>query len=181
MTASPDAICCCIDLDGFFVQNRFLVRELGWCRADLTQVGTYHYTHSIPYCTLTPKEKQTVAYVRKHLLGMAFRPNKHERACGVFPQRDVPDHIVSIWERCQTPEARTIAFKGGQYEKHYLRALDIPFINLETYGCPKFDTICSHPFTCGWHQPGPQTCHCSRSECYTFMQWYKQYQTNKAS
>ena len=151
------------------MQKRFIVRELGWCDADGKRVGTFHYTHSIPFSSLSKADKNTVSFVRERIHGMTFKPNQREIALGVHAQEQVKDDIVHVWNKCKTPSAATVAYKGGAHEKTLLTELRIPCINLEEYGCPKYNTIRKYDFNCGCHFNSGF--HCSMTECYTFIEW----------
>ena len=166
-------ICCCLDLDGFRVQGQFVVRELGWCDREAKRVGCFHYRPDFAYWDLTPQDHRTVAYVRKHVTGLPYFPGPKERALGVHAQHRVKDDIVAIWRQCQTPLAWTVAYKGGTLEKELLEQLRIPHVNLEVWGCPKYDLCTPCPFDCECHDKRSffSRFHCSMSECYAFMTW----------
>ena len=74
---------------------------------------------------------------------------------------------MTIWQKCQTPQAFTVAYKGGHVEKDILEQMRIPSVNLETWGCPKYELCTTPPFDCGCHF-NPRF-HCILSECYAFM------------
>ena len=162
-------ICCCLDLEGFRVQGQFVVRELGWCDREAKRVGCFHYTSSVPYSSLNDRDRRTVVYVRQHVTGLPFYPGPKERALGVHAQNQVKDDMVTIWRKCQTPQAYAVAYKGGTVEKELLEQLRLPSINLETLGCPKYECCTPSPFDCGCHDH--DRFHCSMSECHAFMTW----------
>ena len=162
-------ICCCLDVDGFRVQGQFVVRELGWCDRETKRVGCFHYRPSVPYSRLNDRDRRTVTYVQKHVTGLPFYPGPRER--DVHAQHQVKDDIVTIWRQCQTPQAYTVAYKGGHVEKNLLEQLRIPHVNLEVWGCPKYERCTPCPFDCGCHDEHFSRFHCSMSECYAFMTW----------
>ena len=163
-------ICCCIDLDGFRVQGTFVTRELGWCDREAKRVGCFHYTHAIKYSSLTDKDRRTVEYMRDSVTGLPFYPGPREHSLGVHSQDQVKEDIVFIWNKCQSPHAFTVAYKGGTLEKTILEQLRIPSVNLEDFGCPKYCNLPLHLPTCGCHKNSRY--HCSMSECYAFMSWF---------
>ena len=65
-----------------------------------------------------------------------------------------------------------VAYKGGHVEKDLLDKLDIPNINLETSGCPKYkqlkQTIVEPLSSCGFHL-NDSIYHCPMTECQTYV------------
>ena len=53
-----NSICLCMDMEGFFVNGDFVVRELGW--SDGETAGCIHYDHAVKYSQLSDKDKKTV-------------------------------------------------------------------------------------------------------------------------
>ena len=162
-----NAICCCLDVDGFRVQGRFEAREVGWCDWERKRMGCFHYRPSIPYATLNNRDRRSVAYVKKYVTGLPYYPGPKER--NVHVQDQVKDDIMDIWRLCKTPQAYAMAYKGGHLERDLLKDLRIPSVNLETLGCPKYEQCTPLSFDCGCH--GQTRHHCSMSECYAFMTW----------
>ena len=68
-----------------------------------------------------------------------------------------------------------MAYKGGTLEKTLLEQLRIPSVNLETFGCPKYEYCNAPHFDCGCHSNS--RFHCSMGECYAFMTWFNKSQT----
>ena len=72
--------CLCLDLDGFYVNNKFIVREIGWYAPLLNNheaFGLQHFTHDYTW-DMSKKDQRTVAYVKRHVTGMTFRPSPAE-------------------------------------------------------------------------------------------------------
>ena len=160
-------ICCCLDVDGFRVQGRIEVRELGWCDWELKRVGCFHYRPSVPYSSLNSNDRRAVWNVQRRVTGLSYYPGPKER--NVRTQDQVKDDIVSIWRQCQSPLGWVVAYKGGRLERDLLEELRIPCVNLETLGCPKYEQCTPLSLDCGCHGQSPH--HCSMSECYAFMLW----------
>ena len=75
-----------------------------------------------------------------------------------------------------TEHRRRVAFKRGHIERHLLYHLNIPFLDLETLGCPKYDVLkglVEDEETCGWHAIPDK--HCAMAECVAFFNWYQNY------
>jgi len=163
-------ICCCIDLDGFYVDGEFITREMGWSDAEAKRMGCFHYTHNKTYSQLSDKDKKTFQFVTRHITGLPFYPSKKET--DVHTQDQLKEDIVHVWSKCKTPHAFTVAYKVGTQERDILQELRIPSFNLENIGCPKYDKL-QHLFlsiNCGCHNSNKV--HCSMSECHTFMLWF---------
>ena len=66
-----------------------------------------------------------------------------------------------------------VAYKVGTSEKKLLIQLQIPYVNLEDFGCPKFEYLPEYYFSpvhSGCHLNG--RFHCSMAECHAFMRWF---------
>ena len=66
-----------------------------------------------------------------------------------------------------------VGYKGGTLEKKLLIQLQIPYVNLEDFGCPKFEYLPEYYFSpvhCGCHLNS--RFHCSMAECHAFMRWF---------
>ena len=59
-----------------------------------------------------------------------------------------------------------IGYKGGHVEKDFLQRLGIPSVNLEEFGCPKFEHLTAPDFNpvegCGFHV---RQSHCAMVKC----------------
>ena len=68
-----------------------------------------------------------------------------------------------------------VAYKGRKVEREILDELEIPNINLEDFGCPRYDEL---PTTmvrdCGYHIQMNKSIHCSMKECVAFAIWIEQ-------
>ena len=85
-----------------------------------------------------------------------------------------------MYRDCSNDERTVVEYKGGHVEKDLLTKLNIPCLNLETLGCPKYDklrriiprnTLLS---SCGFHADD-NVHHCPVTECHAFWCWYKSF------
>ena len=173
-------ICLCVDLDGFHVEGDFIAREMGWCDKSGLQMGFQHYSHNYEWFTLSEKDKRIVNYVRNRMTGLTFKPApvEWERGC-IGSQESVVKDILSLWERFKTPKQCVVAYKGGTVEKELLVQSQIPYVNLEDFGCPKVEHLPEYYFSfidCGCHLNNSRNrrFHCSMGECYAFMRWFNE-------
>ena len=83
------------------------------------------------------------------------------------------EDIFSRYKDCCNGERTVAGYKGGHVEKYLLMKLNIPCLNLETLGCPKYDKL-RHIIpqqkllpSCGFHDDDTVH-HCSITECHVF-------------
>ena len=173
------SFCLCMDMDGFRVKDKFIVREIGWY-APLPDggedYGVQYFTHDYTWDQLDQKDQKTVAYVKRHVTGLTFRPSPLEYKLSnnnVLPQEEVPSFVHRLWHHYKTPECNTVAYKGGTLEFILLTLLVIPNMDLEQYGCPTYNKL--KPYF-----PNAPQCqchvsielHCAMAECFVFSKWF---------
>jgi len=132
-----------IDLDGFSIldyqgKKTFVWKELGV--ADVGEKKTMCYKFSLPttFEKLSDCDKKTVLYVRNRCHGLKFRNYVDD-----LPARNIYGILKQLIRNCKNSDA-IIAFKGGNVERKLLEKLDFDrWINLEDYGCPKFEELVS--------------------------------------
>lgn len=161
-------VCLVIDLEGFFVEKAFLCRELGW-RSYTGKRGSTRFKLPYLFCNLSDKDKRAAAYVTNRVSGLPFEARVIERAISCDR---VPDNVVALYRKYRTKTKHLIAYKGGHIEKDLLDKLAIPSINLEEFGCPKFENLLASGFEpvkgCGYHV---RRSHCAMAECEIFFSW----------
>ena len=153
-----------LDFEGFTVGKRFYVREVGsfnW-RGDAT-----HTKFKMPMRLnqLSKKDRASASYVTRKIHGLGFDTTSGENA---QPQGSVADHVKALYNDSRAPELDVVAFKGGHVERDLLQRLNIPFLDLEEYGCPKMYRLMrfgGENMGCGEHRG---LLHCSMMECWLF-------------
>ena len=166
-----------MDMDGFRVKGKFIVREIGWY-APLPDggeaYGVQHFTHEYTWDMLDKKDQRTVAYVKRHVTGLPFRPGPQEyKRSHLLPQDMVAAFVEGLWKQYKTPECNTVAYKGGTLEFILLTLLVIPNMDLEQQGCPTYNKLkpyFSHVPHCQCHIS--TELHCAMSECFVFSKWF---------
>ena len=161
-----DAIGSIIDMDGFNIQGKFYCKELGVLKIDEETAKSYQFCLPFKYVDLKEKDQRSVAYVIKNITKMPlFTINSR-------PLYQLKDIIVRLYhETNKLP----IAYKGGNYEKTLLNELNIPFVDLEKWGCPKAAEIMKDMIwleTCGFHKGADAHLHCSKLEVEAYGRWY---------
>ena len=165
-------------MDGFYVGNKFLVREIGWY-TPLFNVneayGVQHFTHDWVLHALPSQDQRHVCYVKRHITGLTFRPSPMEyylHGDDLPGQDQVATHVEQLWKHYKTPDCNTVACKGGTLEFVLLTLLCIPSLDLEKLGCPTFNQLQSNYVfpRCSCHiHPNV---HCAMSECFVFSKWF---------
>ena len=166
-----DDVCLIIDMECFRVDGRYHCRELGYCswRGDSGRVAISPRKRKR---SLTKAEKQQVNFLTREIHGLSYTPDRRESE--IF---SVGLYVERLYAEFVTEHRRRVAFKGGHIERDLLYNLNIPFLDLETLGCPKYNDIrglVTDEETCGWHAR-PNKHHCAMAECVAFFKWYQNY------
>ena len=136
------------------------------CNYSFTEHYSLHYFIASPYPKGDKKACTTIAYQYHNCHGLAFHPKYKCRK----PSR-VEDDFLAIY--AQQPKNRpVVAYKGGHIEKDFLERLGVPSVNLELYGCPKYELLkdVSVVQPCGHHVDNSKH-HCPVVETACFMTW----------
>ena len=79
--------------------------------------------------------------MKRKIHGLSYQPRKEEDAKEWYTLEDTV-------HSCKKEGRDIVAYKGGHVERDLLNKLHIPCLNLETFGCPKYDVL-KHEFP-GW-------------------------------
>ena len=172
MEVFQDKLCIILDLEGFFLNKTFHVRELSYYSWN-EQHGRHAFFIPVPHETLNNKDKRTVDFVKTKIHGLTYRPTPEEH----FQNPLILGILVqTLYDNYKTDKRNVVGYKGGHIEKDLLQKLNIPSLNLETLGCPKYNvsrTRYEHlTDSCGFHAD-PTLHHCPVVECHAFWKWYK--------
>ena len=131
-----DDVCLVIDMECFRVDGNPRCRELGYCswRGDSGRVAISPWK---PQHRLTKEEKQQANFLTREIHGLSYTPDKRESA----QHHSVKLYVVQLYAEFATDHRRRVAFKGGPIERDLLTDSNIPFLDLETLGCPKYDHL----------------------------------------
>jgi len=158
-----------LDMDGFYVNKKFVARELGIAllRWPFT---IFHQAYDLSSVQLTKEDYKTVHATRMKCHGLPFLPLKYEKA---RPLSALKGFVATVYGQFNKG-FDYVAYKGGTIERDLLRDLGIPGFDLELMGCPKFKEL--RPVfgkqyeECGAHDSSQQK-HCSRVESAVFRDW----------
>lgn len=168
------------DCDGFSYSGRFELKEIAIGNLDTSEIELYHAKLTKNFNQLTGKQKRGVCYCTYNLHGMDY---SNER--GDLPLGAIYDLLENYCIDADS-NGRLIGYKGGHYELDILKKLNYAHlaVNIETFGCPRFDILCStldntsRFFTryaqCGKHRKlrkSQAVVHCSRVEIAYFIQF----------
>lgn len=162
-------------MDGFMVNGQFLCKELAIAPI-FGPIKKAIFSLNIKYNELNVKDKKTAAYVFHNVHGIKFQ----DYGCGEYDQDKIGQIIRSFTNEVQTP---LIGYKGGIIEKKILEKMGIPCVNIEIYGCPKFNTLILDSRyndipdkSCNLHQKKynykGEIMHCVVVETAIFRNWY---------
>ena len=163
-------VCMIIDLEGFFINGTFEVRELGFYTWKGCH-GRFAFKPTRRWDELSPKDRKTVSVVKYHVNGLTYFPRKDENALN---QDSVKKLVNYLYQRNGDEGREFVAYKGGHVERDLLESLYIPHVNLERFGCPKYEKILPsiiEPLKgCSFHTFCDKA-HCGMAECHAFWLW----------
>ena len=164
--AALENVCLILDLEGYFVQKKFYVRELGWTTWE-GHFGAQHYQQPFRWKALSQMDRLTAKYVYHRIHGLPFEDDPQEKARHL---ENLKRDVLELYAQARTTERFLVGYKGGHVEKDLLQELDLPAINLEHYGCPKFEKLNTISIIkdCGHHRFKK---HCAMVESHAFWQW----------
>lgn len=145
-----------IDIDGFYVNKQFYPKEICLLSVDNDDALRIDVRLPMSFNELTHKQRSQVCYVTKFVHGLYWTNDidtsgyKAERM--LYDAKNVPTIIRAILREYADrrrsflePDPQVlVAYKGGTLERNILVAAGIPCIDLEVYGCPRFETLIQH-------------------------------------
>lgn len=187
-------VCCIIDFDGFTFRNytnsntsqkEFLIREIGFVRID-PEFGEFlaqSYRFDLRFYNFSHCQDawHTIHHQTKFITGLSLKPQPGEK---VHKYCTINQCLRSIYKLCRQSRRDIVAFKGGIYEKKYLDELNIPNLDLNKYGCPKYtellkqNVVRSPIVDCGYHLKIAEevtVVHCPKAEVAAFRDWLMLY------
>ena len=173
-----DNVCLVIDLEGFYVQGAFQLRELGY-HSWQGDAGRHSFFQRVMYRDLPDKDRRTVGVVCRKIHGLSYQPSE---VGDPTDPRNLHYLLHRLYRKFATEHRTVVAYKGGNIEKELLLNLGIPCVNLELLGCPKYDVLRRQCLRedllpgCGFHSR-PTIHHCPLTECHDFWLWYQDYFT----
>ena len=175
MESLQDNLCLILDLEGFFTHGKFFhARELGYYTWN-QEHGRHAFFIPIPYKVLNDKDRNTFHFLCNKIQGLSYQPTQAEHAHHPMLPKSL---VKKLYQKYKTNTRTVIGYKGGHVEKDLLQTLNIPSLNLETLGCPKYDVLRTQfpseslLLSCGFHKDDTLH-HCPVTECHAFWKWYQ--------
>lgn len=169
-----DRVAMIMDMDGFQHEGDFLCRELGVIQSSRTRAIPISRRFRLNHITLSSKDWRTAMYVGKRIHGLRFRARERDAK----PLEQLEEIVERFYEGYRRPGKNVVAYKGGRYERQLLSEMNIPSLNLEKFGCPRFEELLTEAdleWQCPWHseilEEYRHRCHCVRSEVSAFNRW----------
>ena len=85
---------------------------------------------------LSHKDKKAVNFAKHNIHGLTYQPRYQERA---YEHDQAVVIVLRLYNQYKTEKRTVVAYKGGHLEKALLSKLNIPCLDLETWGCPKYE------------------------------------------
>jgi len=102
MVSVKDNLCLVIDLEGFFVQKKFQVREMGYYSWN-EHFGRYAFFQPAKLIDLPHKE---VNFTKHKIHGLIYQPRYRERA---YEQDQVDIVLLRLYNQYKTEERTVVA------------------------------------------------------------------------
>lgn len=142
-----------LDIDGFYVNKRFYPKEICLLSVDNDDALRIDVRLPMNFDELTHKQRSQVCYVTKFVHGLYWTNDidtsgaKMERL--LYDRKNVPTILrAALREHADRrrsfldPDPQVlVAYKGGTLERNLLASANIPCLDLELYGCPRFETL----------------------------------------
>ena len=168
-TESLHKVCLLLGFEGFYIQNKYYCRELGWSAVKEGACGNIKYRMPMTLKQIKGRDRWNVAYVTGCVHGLAFDDDPTEEA---KPYTCFEQDVQDLYHKYKTDDQPLVAYKGGRAVYETLKKLGIDAINLEHWGCKKIQSLID-PDTeppeedCGHHERG----YCATVKCVTFREW----------
>lgn len=132
-----------LDLDGFFVENGFLCKELALIEVGTNRLLSEQFRLGRSFDQLSDADKTSVAYVSAQIHHIPFTDDpEYDR----LQQQEV---LYTLHQFLSTSyyemQDIVVGYKGGTLELILLHMLKVNSLNLECIGCPKFDHLMRMP------------------------------------
>ena len=117
------------------MQKKFQVREMGYYSWD-EHFDHHAFFQPAALKNLSHKDKKTVNFAKHNIHGLTYQPRYQERA---YEYDEVDIVLQRLYSQFKTEKRTVVAYKGGHVEKDLLNKLNVPCLDLETWGCPKYE------------------------------------------
>ena len=168
-------ICTVLSCQAFPVNDKTIVRELGWSTIEKGDIHYYRlFDHHIDWQSMSFKDQWTFNFIKKQLSGLAFKPTDKEKNHDNFMpcQEDLGHFVRYLWNEHKRGDKNVVAHKGNPFLEEVLSVMDIPHVDLETFDCPPYTHLRGSSVQgCGNHG---HYFLCSAQKSDIYMQWIQQ-------
>ena len=166
-------VCMVVDIEGFFLNKTFHPREIGYVSLTENCINSHRFKLNHVVKKLSEKDWKTVNYCKKYVHGLTLKCLPWEK--DLYQVENLRPLLKNVYYSSKRNDRNLVAYKGGQVEKEILDELEIPSINLECFGCPRYDELpTSMVRDCGYHVQMNESIHCPIKECVAFANWVEQ-------
>jgi len=140
-----EKLCCIIDAQGFVKNGVFFPREIAFC-SDIKNVSFLVDT-KLKYYKMSEKDRKTNKFIERKFLGIPLT-QEFSAKCII----DYKPEIYRLYLTLKTSDKKLVGIKNYQLSS-ILSVLNIPFINLEDFGCSRLDILekIYRENCCGFH------------------------------
>lgn len=171
---APHKICMIFNIQGFHLSGKFYVREMGV--SAITQEFCTSASFNLQFIPLPSeadgKDRQTYWFLKNIRDGLNLHPKQGEPTYAYH----YLDHVVKYYyDIAKWVDGDVVGVKGGHVEKNFLRPLNIPFQNIEEYGCPKIEDLPLPTVEgCGFHDHTVSEFKCPRQKAWVYAKWFRE-------
>lgn len=123
-----------LDAQGFWLKNKFIIKELAFCNDKCTLNYLFDY---VPNFQIYEKDHEQISFVTKNIHGLPFRSRLHNKFS--------PLKVIKL---LQLKYGKKFGIKNSQL-KTYLERHNIAFVELDMI--PKLKETGYTSFNCGFH------------------------------
>ena len=116
MDMLEDDLCFILDLEGFFINKTFHVRELAYYTWNEEQ-GCHAFSISIPYKTLHDKGKWTVHFVCSKIHGLTYQPTPAKHFQNPLVLGTLVKNICRMYMPCSEGKRTVVGYNGGHRKR----------------------------------------------------------------
>ena len=77
-------------------------------------------------------------FAKHNIHGLTYQPRYQE---GAYEHDEVDIVLLRLYSQFKTEKRTVVAYKGGHVENDLLNKLNIPCLDVETWGCPKYEQL----------------------------------------
>ena len=175
-----ESVCGVLDIEAFQHGQILFYREIAYAPVKPVDNFTGNVLqHSVnpPFIPSRRNRElwKTFNRLKHKITGLDLIPQSDE---SVVSQPAVQWILLGWYEATRTTKRFVVAYKGGQLEKDLLHTLQIPSLNLETFGCPALEKlspemiISYNDLDCGQHRFHTSGhLHCPMKKTVFFIDW----------